>query len=875
MNPTRIYLKDYQTPAFEIKNVRLFFNIEADYVLVTNQMQIKKLRSAPLELNGVDIEMISININDKEVNSSQYKLLQDRLILNPSDEEFNLEILTKIKPQLNTSLEGLYKSGNILCTQCEAEGFRKITYFLDRPDVMSSFTVTIEADQKLYPLLLSNGDRIDSQVLANGRHQVTWHDPHKKPCYLFALVAGDLGVIEDKYTTSSGRQVQLEIFASHGHQDRCYHAMHSLKKAMQWDEERFGREYDLNHYMIVAIDDFNAGAMENKGLNIFNSRLVLANPEIATDDDYNSIESVVAHEYFHNWTGNRVTLRDWFQLSLKEGLTVFRDQEFSADVSDRGLQRIADVDSLRERQFPEDAGSNAHAVRPESCLAVDNFFTPTIYEKGAELIRMMQILTGRQGFRKGMDNYFEKFDGKAVTTEDFANAISEPNSLDLTQFKLWYKQPGTPRIAVHEKFDSTLAEYHLTLTQDLASGTSTSTAEPKLPLHIPILFGLLSSEGEELQLHDQNITFNTDKEAVLHLKQKKQTFTFKNIQLKPIPSLFREFSAPVILNWEAPMSELLILIQKDRDNFNRRETAQRVFVDVFKNRIQKQKAVPPEFLSALREILRDKKMDLGFKAKMITLPSDMTIAQNLPQFDAAAVRNARLAIQENIAGFCEPELSELYTHLHQDPYLVTMTTVSYGARDLKNRALSYLQRLKQNLYSQWIEDQYFLAKNMTDRMHALCLLTDSNHPARDKALQHFADKYQTDNLVMNKWFMVQALSTQETAFAQVKRLMNHPQFHIGNPNNVYSLLKTFANNIVVFHDRQFQCYGSFFEIIRKIDAKNPQVSARLCGTFNLYEKLPTENKKELTHLIVETLASPDLSKNTRELLQSLPLDRGL
>ncbi|MGE5085190.1 MAG: aminopeptidase N, partial [Bacillota bacterium] len=452
MKQEKIYLKDYKAPAFSVDSIHLDFNLNEDFCRVVAKSQIKQLEpGSALHLNGEDLKLVSVKINGQTLSPSQYQLAAEEMIIPTVPASFTLEIETQLEPQNNTSLEGLYKSNGIFCTQCEAQGFRKITWFLDRPDVMTSYSVTIEADKAKYPVLLSNGDRIKIEDLGNGRHKAYWSDPHKKPCYLFALVAGDLGVIRDTFTTSSGRKVNLEVYAAHGKQERCWHAMDSLKKSMKWDEEVFGREYDLNEYMIVAIDDFNAGAMENKGLNIFNSRLVLADSNSATDNDFHSIESVVAHEYFHNWTGNRVTLRDWFQLSLKEGLTVFRDQEFSADMTDRGVQRIEDVDALRAGQFAEDAGPNAHPVRPESCMAVDNFFTMTIYEKGSELIRMMQTIVGRKGFRKGMDEYFKRHDGQAVTTDDFAAAISEPNGKDFTQFKRWYHQSGTPVVSIQER----------------------------------------------------------------------------------------------------------------------------------------------------------------------------------------------------------------------------------------------------------------------------------------------------------------------------------------------------------------------------------------------------------------------------------------
>jgi aminopeptidase N len=495
--PKRIYLKDYQSPAFSISSALLHFNLNETKTVVTAKLVFKKIKNEALVLDGENLKLLSIKLNEKPLSPSDYILSDENLTITTPPADFTLETQVEVNPEANKSCVGLYLSSGIFATQCEAEGFRNITYFLDRPDVMTSYTVELEADAKKYPVLLSNGDLTNKKDLGNGRHQATWKDPFKKPSYLFALVAGDLGVVQDSFTTKSGKKVKLEVFASHGKQERCHHAMTSLKKSMKWDEDRFGLEYDLNQFMIVSIDDFNMGAMENKGLNIFNSRLVLADPASATDGDFDRIESVVGHEYFHNWTGNRVTCRNWFELSLKEGLTVFRDQEFSSDLNSRAVQRIKDVDGLRSSQFAEDSGPNAHPVRPESCLAVDNFYTPTIYEKGSEVIRMMQTIVGKVGFRRGMDEYFKRHDGQAVTIIDFANAISEPNKVDLTQFKLWYSQAGTPEVEVIENYDATLKEYHLRLKQSCAV---TEKQPVKLPFHIPLLVGLLDSKGQNIEI---------------------------------------------------------------------------------------------------------------------------------------------------------------------------------------------------------------------------------------------------------------------------------------------------------------------------------------------------------------------------------------
>jgi aminopeptidase N len=890
MEPVRVFLKDYKPPSYEVQHFDLHFDLREELVVVTSQMSLQQLgqmsqqelvkqSAGTLELDGVNLKLRSIELltsphQSRLLGRGDYKLEKDKLVLSGLPQCFSLKIVTEIKPQENASLEGLYKSGAIYCTQCEAQGFRKITYFLDRPDVMTSYTVTIEADEKKYPNLLSNGDRISSQSVGQGRHQVVWRDPHKKPSYLFALVAGDLGVIQDHFVTQSGRDVLLEIFASHGQQERCQHAMDSLKKSMKWDEERFGREYDLNNFMIVAIDDFNGGAMENKGLNIFNSRLIMADPSIATDMDYRAIESVVAHEYFHNWTGNRVTLRDWFQLSLKEGLTVFRDQEFSADVGDRGLQRIEDVDGLRGKQFGEDSGPNAHAVRPESCLSVDNFYTATIYEKGAELIRMMQILTGRKGFRKGMDHYFEKYDGQAVTTDDFALAISEVNKLDFTQFKLWYQQFGTPRVEVVEQYDPSCGEYRLTLTQSLPK---TEKQRETKPFHIPILFGLLDRTGQEIPLAENEVSLNSDGEAVLHLKRAEETLVFKNLKEKPIPSLFREFSAPVEVLWEAPLSDLLILMQKDRDGFNRRETAQRIYLKVLCDLMKGADSVPLALLEALRHLLRDQKIDAGFKAALLTWPSDSMILQGLTVLDVRALKAARLRFQGEVAKACETELRSLYAGLNQEPFLTEISTRAFGVRNLKFRVLTILQSLpegskeagRENIQS-LIEKQYYESQNMTDRISALGLLVDSDQSvSKAAALEHFRAEFEKDSLVLNKWFAVQAQSSQEETFSEVQKLTQHVLFQSQNPNHIYSLVRTFGQNIVQFNDPEKNCYEFYLNYIEKLDEKNPQVAARLCSAFNVYKKLAIKDRARLLGEVKRVLAKPALSRNTRELLQGL------
>ena len=868
MKQEKIYLKDYKAPAFSVDSVHLDFNLNEDFCRVITKSQMKQLEAgSALHLNGEDLKLVSVKINGQALSPSQYQLTAEEMIIPTVPATFTLEIETELEPQNNTSLEGLYKSNGIFCTQCEAQGFRKITWFLDRPDVMTSYSVTIEADKAKYPVLLSNGDRIKIEDLGNGRHKAYWSDPHKKPCYLFALVAGDLGAIRDTFTTSSGRKVNLEVYAAHGKQERCWHAMDSLKKSMKWDEEVFGREYDLNEYMIVAIDDFNAGAMENKGLNIFNSRLVLADSNSATDTDFHSIESVVAHEYFHNWTGNRVTLRDWFQLSLKEGLTVFRDQEFSADMTDRGVQRIEDVDSLRAGQFAEDAGPNAHPVRPESCMAVDNFFTMTIYEKGSELIRMMQTIVGRKGFRKGMDEYFKRHDGQAVTTEDFAAAISEPNGKDFTQFKRWYHQSGTPVVSIKERFDDKAGEYHLQLEQ---SCPPTPNQPNKDPFHIPLMVGLLDKSGQELPLNCDNVEKNSDDKHIINLKDQKTTYVFKNLKERPVLSILREFSAPVNLNWEASEDDLYFLMEKDTDSFNRREMAQKISIRILSDLIKKARngeklTVDPRYTKAMSAIIKDNTMDAAFKAKMLQLPSLAVLAQLEPVLDSAAFDKARMTVRTTIARENKEALLATYNKYHNvEPK--SRNTKVFGQRLLKNQALHYLADLEDAEIYEIVSKQYWNAQNMTDRMTALMILADSESTHREKVLANFHEEWKNDSVVINKWFTAQATSHRKDTLEQVKSLTKHPTFNINNPNNVYSLLRAFSANLVRFND--VKAYEFMADKIIEIDPKNPQVAARLCSAFNFVSKLEPEMKQSAMNQIKRIVAVPSLSKNSRELLQS-------
>jgi len=864
--PKKIFLKDYTAPAFNLNNVELYFNIQEHHceVHATINFEKKDQATQDLLLNGEALELISVKVNDLQ---PRYDITEGGLKIYDVPTKFTLKTVVRIQPKKNTALSGLYQSGEILATQCEAEGFRRITYFLDRPDVMTRFRVSIEADQKKYPMLLSNGDRIETKNLPNGRHLVTWEDPFKKPAYLFALVAGDLGVLKDTFTTMSGRQVSLEVYASHGKQQRCQHALESLKKSMRWDEERFGREYDLSTYMIVAADDFNSGAMENKGLNIFNSKLVFAEPETATDRDYFNIESVVAHEYFHNWTGNRVTLRDWFHLSLKEGLTVFRDQEFSMDMSSRGLIRIENVSDLRSHQFAEDAGPNAHPIRPDFCYAVDNFYTATIYEKGAEIIRMMQTMVGRPGFRKGMDNYFHLYDGQAVIIEDFAQAIAKPNNQDWLQFKLWYSQAGTPHVTAQENYDTKTNTYTLTLSQSCPlTAQEKNQGLDKKPFHIPLVMALLNQNGEEVKLNcskADNITINSESQTVLHLKKASETFVFTGITQKPILSLNRQFSAPIHLSTPASDDELLFLMKKDTDSFNRWDAAQKIYQKTFSELIADvSPSVPASVIDAFSTVLSDTQLDADMKSKLMALPSDDYLAQLETTLHTTAFYHARNKISLAFATHANDQLLAIYQE-HHGKNLMSKDHRDFGFRRLKNTALAYLSYLPE--HHQLVEKQFLKAKIMTDQITAFILLLDLDNSQRDMAIERFYNQWKQEFLVVNKWLAAQAASHHPKTFETVVKLSSHPDFSIKNPNKVYALLRTFGANLVRFHDEKHDTYSFMGDKLLELDKLNPQVAARIAGCFDIWTKLPATQKQKV-YAQLQRLVSAGLSKNTHEII---------
>ena len=867
--PKKVFLKDYKKPAFEILKTDLHFSIYPDYTEVKSHLSFEKTdSSADLILQGEKLELISVLLDGK---TCEFEKTDTELKIKNVPAKFDLEIHNKIEPAKNTSLEGLYVSGPFLVTQCEPEGFRKITYFLDRPDVMTYYTCTIEADKKLYPVLLSNGDRTASKDLGSGRHSVTWKDPFKKPSYLFALVAGDLGLLKDEFTTVSGKKVALEIYSLHGTQERCHHAMASLKQSMTWDETRFGREYDLSNYMIVAIDDFNAGAMENKGLNVFNSRLVFADAQTATDDDYNRIDSVIAHEYFHNWTGNRVTLRDWFHLSLKEGLTVFRDQEYSMDHSSQALVRIDNVDDLRNYQFAEDAGPNAHPIRPASCFAVDNFFTSTIYEKGAEVIRMMQTMVGRPGFRKGMDLYFERHDGQAVIIEDFAKAISDANHQDWDQFKLWYSQAGTPRVSVQEKYDAAQKIYTLELEQTcpLTSKEMQEGMADKKPFHIPLLVGLMDSQGKEMKLQSSSLQVNTENKTLIHLKKQKEIFVFENVSEKPVLSLNREFSAPIQIDFQVKTEDLILQSKFDSDLFNRWDAWQKVYMTELKTLIQghqnKKSLTPnPKIVEAFKITVQNRDLNPALKAVLMTLPSYDIINQATDVLDAEAFMHARETLRSSFAKESSEALLKDYEKYH-GKNIFSQNITEIGNRRLKNTALVYLSYLPE--HHSLVMNQLKTAKTMTDAESAFATLLNLESSLRDEAIDIFFEKYKHESLVLNKWFGTQASAKHSKTFETVQKLMNHPEFNIKNPNRVYSLLRSFGDNLIRFHSGTGETYRFLADQIMILDKLNPQVAARVSGCFDVWTKLPA-GLKEKAHTELDRLLRHGLSQNTHEIISN-------
>lgn len=856
----KLRLSDYQSPAYEILKCDLDFDLHESETRVRSVLRMKKIKDEPLVLDGENLKLISVKLNDEDI---QFETTKDKLKISRVPAEFVLEIITEINPSTNTSLDGLYLSKGLLTTQCEAQGFRKVTYFLDRPDVMTQYTVTLKANKKKFPILLSNGDLVESKDIDSDRHMAKWVDPFKKPSYLFALVAGDMGVLKDTFKTASGKTVQLEIYGPHGKESKCEHAMQSLKKAMKWDEEKFGREYDLSTYMIVAIEDFNMGAMENKGLNIFNASLIFADLATSTDADFLNIESVVAHEYFHNWTGNRITCRDWFHLSLKEGLTVYRDQEFSCDLQGRDVQRIQAVDDLREGQFLEDAGPNAHPVRPDEGASMDNFYSATIYEKGAEVIRMMKNWVGLQTFRKAMDLYFQKYDGQAVTIEEFTSCIAEASGKDLTHFKLWYHQSGTPEVRIEENFDDKSKTYSIKLTQK----TNPTPDQPvKKPLLIPFYFSLIDESGRVVQIQNSEIKKNSDGKEVLILDQESQTYLFQQLSSKPSLSFNQEFSAPVHLKWKPATQDLLKILKYSPDGFTRREAIYSLYFQNLDQIILENKSdVSSEYLAAVKNLILDNSIAHSLKAELLSLPTSSLAIQRYEKISLEKIESSQSKISDTLAFELKPFWKNLYLSL---PKTVGVSAEEVGIRELENISLSKWSLSNEATATALVSEKSYLSPFMSTRIQNMRILINRDWSFKNEALQLFIKDFENNSLVMNKWFAIQASSTHSSTFETVQKLIDHPLFDIKNPNKIYSLLSRFGDNIFRFFDLKSDSLIWYAEMIKKIDVMNPQVAARLCGAYDLVPQLE-DQVQEKVKFSIERLKSAELSKNVSELISRI------
>ncbi|TYA48413.1 aminopeptidase N [Aggregatibacter actinomycetemcomitans] len=859
------YRKDYQTPDFTVTDIYLDFQLEPEKTIVVATSKYQRLneKSTTLRLDGHDFQFSSIKLNGKPF--SQYQQDHESLTLDLAQvaaEQFELEITTVLNPAANTSLQGLYQSGDAFCTQCEAEGFRQITYMLDRPDVLARYTTKITADKAQYPFLLSNGNRIAGGELDDGRHWVEWNDPFPKPSYLFALVAGDFDVLQDKFVTKSGREVALELYVNRGNLDRADWAMQSLKRAMKWDEERFDLEYDLNIYMIVAVDFFNMGAMENKGLNIFNDKYVLANPQTATDDDYLAIESVIAHEYFHNWTGNRVTCRDWFQLSLKEGLTVFRDQEFSSDTGSRPVNRINNVKFLRTVQFAEDAGPMAHPIRPEKVIEMNNFYTVTVYEKGAEVIRMLHTLLGEKGFQKGMKLYVSENDGKAATCEDFVSAMERANELDLTQFRRWYSQSGTPELTISDRYDEKNHVYQLQVSQ---LTPPTADQMEKVNLHIPLKIALYDENGVAQTLYDSEGVVDN----VLNITQKDQMFEFHNIYTKPVPALLSDFSAPVKLDYDYKTSQLITLVKFAENGFIRWDAVQMLLnAELRRNVSNYQQGIEldlsAETIAMLQQILTNYQKDIELTSLILTLPKATEFAELFKTIDPDAISAVREFMARAIAENLQELLFKTYNQIRLDEYKIERQDIAL--RKLRNVCLSYLAYT--NMGNSLVNKHYSYSNNMTDTLAALTAATQAKLPCRDNLLADFEQKWQQDGLVMDKWFALQATRPEENVLQNVMQLMDHPSFNFNNPNRVRSLVGTFAGqNLKAFHAIDGSGYRFLTDILIKLNKSNPQVASRLIEPLIRFARYDAQRQTLMKRALERISETEDLSRDLYEKIE--------
>ncbi|MBC7416369.1 MAG: aminopeptidase N [Herminiimonas sp.] len=874
--PQAIHRKDYTPPSYLVDTVEIAFDLALESTRVSSRMTIRRHPSAQhrtLVLQGEALTLVQILVDGKVLGKKSYRLTDQTLELLNLPDTATLELETITHPIKNTTLSGLYVSNGNFFTQCEAEGFRRITYFPDRPDVMAKFTVMLRADKEQYPILLSNGNLIEEGDLGDGRHFAKWEDPFKKPSYLFALVAGKLVCQEETFRLASGRNALLQVWVEAGNIDKTQHAMTSLQNSIRWDEERFGLELDLDRFMIVAVSDFNMGAMENKGLNIFNTKFVLANSRIATDTDYANIESVVGHEYFHNWTGNRVTCRDWFQLSLKEGLTVFRDQEFSADMvgseSGRAVKRIEDVRLLRQAQFPEDAGPMAHPVRPDSYVEINNFYTVTVYEKGSEVVRMYQTLLGRDGFRKGMDLYFARHDGQAVTCDDFRAAMADSSGRDLAQFERWYSQAGTPTVKAETRFDAEAQTFHLRLTQSCAPSAGQIS---KLPFHIPFAVGLLDKSGRDLPLRlaGEHAAADAPTRLVLELTQPTQSFAFTGVEAAPVPSLLRDFSAPVVLEFDYSDDDLGFLMAHDSDPFNRWEAGQRLAMRRLQQLVREGPAAlvgtkADPLVGNFAKLLQDASLDPAFREVSLTLPSESMMSEQIAVVDPQAIHLARRSLTTKLATELRTEWLAIYKS-NQSHSGYSPDAASVGKRSLKNLALSYLSDLDDGEIHALLQQQYDTADNMTDRLAALTALVNSRAPGRAAALAGFYTEFEAEALVVDKWFMLQAMA-RSVDVAAVRGLMRHPAFSMTNPNRARSLIFSFCNgNPSRFHAVDGSGYAFWAEQVVALDAINPQVASRLARSMDRWCKYAPALQQKMRAALAKVAKSPRLSNDVLEVV---------
>ncbi|VAV97349.1 Membrane alanine aminopeptidase N [hydrothermal vent metagenome] len=864
--PTQVRLAEYAPFAFELSHTKLHFELFEDATIVHSELSLcrKAGMDGPLVLDGEELELLKIKIDGLALEPSHYQVKDQQLIIEQLPDTCVLAITTRFSPAKNHALSGLYMSGGRFCTQCEAQGFRRITYYPDRPDVMSRFTVRVEAD-KAFPTLLSNGNLLEKGQMEGGRHFALWQDPFKKPAYLFALVAGAFDMIEDQFTTMSGKIVPLHIYVDPGDAHLASYAMDALKRSMRWDEQVFGREYDLDLFMIVAVRSFNFGAMENKGLNIFNSSVLLADAATATDANFERIESVVAHEYFHNWTGNRITCRDWFQLCLKEGLTVFRDQEFSADQRGRVVSRIKDVKALRARQFPEDAGPLAHPVRPSSYLAIDNFYTATVYEKGAELIRALKTILGDKMFAKGMAHYFATLDGTAATMEQFIACFATVSGTDLDPFLTWYGQAGTPNVTLEQSWDAANARLTINLQQQT---NPTPGQTDKQPVPIPVRIGLLGQNGV-LSFHINGQTKGSVDETVLILNKKTQTWVLEGVNERPVVSAFRRFSAPVTIQMQRSKAEQALVIATDPDLFNRWEEAQRfgrtqlsqMTEQVLSGQTPK---ADPAYLSAISTVIDDPKLELGFTALVLQPPAEDEIFQLMAAAVPEAIHSARNALIAQIARTNQDRLLQLHQSIRPQGQF-RPDAKSAGQRALANQALVSLAALDTDDMQSRIWAAWQTATNMTDTVAALQALDRAGSQRFTEAIDEFYQQWQHNPLVIDKWFMMQATSVQAT-ISSVRALLQHPDFNVKNPNRARAVYGAFAAaNLPLFHSRNGQGYQLLVDGILQIDALNPALAARLTGAFESWRQVEPERQKLAKTAIKTILGSPKLSKNTYEI----------